>query len=204
LARRTQLARNLDSRAPGDRLDIVVDERGQEKVVPPCLVHQRRARCAGLEHVMDRRQLREIDLDARRHVFGLGARRRDAHGDQFADMAYLSSRQHRLLGGLESRKPGHGPDRLYAHEVFGDEHAVADVGRDADRLDAAVGEGAPVERDVHHPWPPDVADELAAAAQETVVLLAQQTRADPLSGRAADLVVACHAPIPSVRREVRC
>ena len=99
------------SNAAGD-VDL---EIGFEKdVVAPMLVHQRRARLARLAHVVDGGKLLEIERHGCRNVLGFGARRRHAHGDEFADLAHLAGGKHRLLGDLESRQPGDGADRLDA------------------------------------------------------------------------------------------
>ncbi len=60
-------------------------------------VNQSRARLARLQHVVNRRKLFEVQCHGCGDVFGLGSRRRHAHGDQFSDVADLAGRQHRLL-----------------------------------------------------------------------------------------------------------
>ena len=80
-------------------------EIGFEKdVVAPMLVHQGRTRFARLEHVIDGGKLLEIERHRRRNVLGFGTRRRDAHGDEFADLAHFAGGEHRLLGDLEARQ----------------------------------------------------------------------------------------------------
>ena len=88
LPRGRDLARHLDRRI--ERLGDVDLEIGfEEDVVAPVLVHQRRTRLARLQHVVDRRQLFEVERHRRRDILGFGARRRHAHGDEFADLTHL-------------------------------------------------------------------------------------------------------------------
>ena len=105
LAPRRDRARDLDRRVES-RGDADVDRRLEENVVAPMLVNQGRARLARRPHVVDGRQLLQIQRHARRDVLGLGARRRNAHGDELADMPHLAV----ASGGCsETLKPGN-PD----------------------------------------------------------------------------------------------
>ena len=94
-----------------------IDEGFEKDVVAPVLVHQRRTRLARAEHVVDRRQLLEIELDGSRDVLGFGAGSRDAHRDELADLAHLVGGEHRLLRDLEAGKRRDGADRLDAVEI---------------------------------------------------------------------------------------
>ena len=113
-----------------------------------------------------------VELDLGGEVLGLGARRRDAHGDQLADVAHLARGEHRLQRRLEARQRGIGADGRHAGQVLGDEHATADCPRDADARDARMRQRAAQERHLLHARQPDVADILPAAAHVAVVLLA--------------------------------
>ena len=122
-------------------------------------------------------------VDGGRDVLGLGARRRDAHGDEFADLAHLAGGQHRLLGDLEARQPRDRADRLDAGEIGRGEDAVAIALRHVDAADAAhAPAGCARRRRPACPASRMSADELAAPAHQAVVFLARQPRADALSG----------------------
>ena len=164
-----------------------LDEGLEEDVVAPVLVHQRRAGLTPLEHVVDGRQLLELDDDARRDVLRLGAAFGEAHGDQLADVADLACGQRRLVRDLEARQAGDRGDRLHLCQVVRSEDRATVQIRDRNAADARVRDRAAHERDLFHAGQADVADELAAAAQVAVVLLADQPAADAL---------ARHAPTP--------
>ena len=182
LARGAQLARHRHGGLGLDGLEVDVDGAGEEQVVAPVLVHQRRARLRRAASMSLRhRQRIEVELDLGGNVFRLGARRRHAHGDQLADVAHLAGRQHRLHRRLEARQRGVGADRRHAGQVLGDEHALAQRRRNADALDARMRQRAAQERHLQHAGQPDVADILPAPAHVAVVFLAQQPRADALS-----------------------
>jgi hypothetical protein len=188
LARSSQLARHGDGGLGLHGLEVDVGGRGQEQVVAPVLVHQRRSRLAAGQHVGHHRQRLEVDIDLGGKVFCLGPRGGHAHGDELAHVAHLDGGEHRLHRGLEARQRGVGANRRHAGKIVGDEHAVADGGRDADRFDAGVCQGAPKERHLLHPGQTDVANILAAPAHVAVVLLAEEARADALLSD-----VLCHA-----------
>ena len=184
LARGAQLARHAERgfRLGGGEIDV--DLGGEKQVVAPRLVHEGRARRARGEHVVQRGQVLEFDLDRRDHVLRLGQGRRDAHGDRLADVAHLVGGEHRLQRRLEAGEGSVGADRRHAVEIGGDDHALANGRRDAERLDAGVRARAAQERDVAQMRQRQVADELSAAAQVAVVLLADEPRANALSGHA--------------------
>ncbi len=161
-------------------LEVHVDRAGEEEIVAPVLVHQRCARLARLQHVGGDGQRIEVELDLAGEVLGLRPRRRNAHGDELADVAHLARREDRLQRGLEARQRRIRADRRHAREVLGDEHAVADRRRDTDGPDARMRERAAQERHLHHAGQAYVPDILPAPAHIAVVLLAQQPRADAL------------------------
>ena len=97
----------------------------RKRLSPQCSCTSGRAGLARLQHVDDRRQRLEIQLDLGGQVLCLGAGRRHAHGDELADVAHLARGQDRLHRGLEARQRGVGANRRNALEVLGDEHAVA-------------------------------------------------------------------------------
>ncbi len=211
LARGGQLARHRHRGLRLDRLEVDVDAGRQEQVVAPGLVHQRRAGLAGGEHVAHDRQGLEIELDLAREILGLRARRRHAHRHQLADIAHLAGGEDRLHRGLEAGKRGVGADGGDPGQVLGNEHPVADRRRDADGLDAPMGQRAAHEGHVQHAGQLDIADVLAPPTQVAVVLLAGEPRADALvrhhaphiaviPAGARQRAVTAHAP----RRSARC
>ena len=162
--------------------EIVVDERLEHDVVGPVLVDERCARLERRHHVDDGGQLLEVDLDQRRDVLGFRAGRRNAHRDELADLAHLVLREDVLRRRLEALQRRVGDDRLDAGEVVDREDRVLVAGGLADGADARVRDRRTHERDVEHSDHADVADVLAAAAEEAFVLLAAQPRADALAG----------------------
>ena len=96
LARCPQFPDDRPRRLGFDCRERHVDVGGEEDVVAPRFVHERRAGLAGLQHIVDHRQRIKIDLNLCSDVLRLGAGRRDAHGDRLADMAHLIDRQHGL------------------------------------------------------------------------------------------------------------
>ena len=84
-------------------------------------------------------------------------------------------------GGLEPRQAGDRTDRRDPGEIEMSEHAVFAAHRLLDSANSGMRERAAQERDLEHPRQLNVGDELAATAQETVVLLARQGRADPFA-----------------------
>ena len=146
------------------------------------LVHQRRTRLARLPHVIDGGKLLQIERHRRRNVLGFGARRRHAHGDEFADLAHLAGGKHRLLGNLESRQPRNRADRIDAGEIRRGEDAAAIALRHMDAADQRMRQRTAHKGNVLQPGETNVGHELAAAAHQPIVFLARQPRADALSG----------------------
>ena len=165
------LARNLD-RGVERGFDIDVDECFQERVVAPVLVQERRIRQSRRQHVVHSREFLQIDLDARGDILSLGPRPADAHCNELADLPHLLACEHRLLGRLESRQAGHRDDRLHADKVRGGERLAAMLVRNVDGAQLCVGERRANEGDVLHAREANIADKLAAPAQEAVILLA--------------------------------
>ncbi len=66
---------------------------------------------ARLEHVDDGGQFLEIEFDLIGKVLGFSARGRDAHGDEFANLANFAGGENGLIGRLEAFQAGIGPDR---------------------------------------------------------------------------------------------
>ena len=185
LDRRHALPRGRDFSRDADRrvdslLEADIEEGFEKEVVAPFLVHERGAGLARREHIVNRGQFLEVEPHKRSDILGFGPRRRDAHRDQFADLTHLAGSQDRLIRGFEALHARNGADRTDALQVVGDEDAIPNGWGDVDRLDPGVGERATHERDVLHVRQPDVADILAAAAQETIVLLAKDRSADAL------------------------
>jgi hypothetical protein len=96
------------------RCDIDLERAFKENIVAPMLMDQRGPSVARLDHVVDRRELFEIQRHRSRDILGLGPRRRHAHRDEFADMAHLAGRQNWLFRDLEAGQAGHRADRLHA------------------------------------------------------------------------------------------
>ena len=119
-------------------------------------------------------------LDLGGQILGLGARRRDAHGDELADIAHLAGGQHRLHGRLEAGKRRIGADGRTPVQVLGDEHAIADAGGIWIAWMRACASG--LRRNATSCMPGSLMSptKLAAAAHVAVVFLAQQPRADAL------------------------
>ena len=190
LDRRHALARGADAPPHADRgaradaCEIVVDHGLEHDVVAPVLVHERRPRLDRRDHVDDGGQLLELDLDQRRDVLGFRASRRDAHRDQLADLAHLALREHVLRRRLEALERRVGDDRSDAGEIVDGEDRLLVTGGLAHRADARVRHRRAHERDVEHPDHADVADVLAAAAEEARVLLAAEAGAHALARRA--------------------
>src|SRR3984957_10190307 len=164
------LASDLDRRIEG-RLDIDIDERLKERVVAPLLVQERRVRQSRRQHIVHGREFLQIDLDARGDILSLGSRSANAHCNELADLPHLLVREHWLLRRLESREAGHGDDWLHANKVRGGERLVAMFVGNVNGTQLCVGERRANKGDVLHAREADVADKLAAPAQEAVVLL---------------------------------
>ena len=170
---------DLDRRIEGRR-NACIDGRLEENVVAPVLVHERGARLARRAHVADRRQFFEIQGYARRDILGFGARRRDAHGDELADMPDLAGRERRLLGDLEARQSRHCPDRVDAAQIRRGENPIPNGVGNFDPANAGMGQRAANEGDVLHAGEADIADILPQAPHQPLVLLARQPGADAL------------------------
>ena len=162
------------------RRNAGIDGRLEENVVAPMLVHERGARLARRAHVADRRQFLEVQGYARRDILGFGARRRDAHRDELADMPDLAGRERRLLGDLEAGQSRHGPDRVDAVQIRRGEHPIPNGVGNFDAANAGMGERAADEGDVLHAGEADIADILPQAPHQALVLLARQPGADAL------------------------
>ena len=172
LARRAELARELDGSRPCGRFDVALDSGLEKDVVAPGLVKERGVGTPALQHVVDRGQLLELERHGLRDVLGSGAGVGHAHGDELAHVAHLVGREGRLERDLEAGQAGDGTDRLDARHVRGGEDRIAECLGDLDRPYARMGERAAHEGDLAHAREPDVGDVLPAAGQEALVLLA--------------------------------
>ncbi len=179
LARGRNFAGNFDRRAVR-RFHVYVDERLEKDVVAPMLVEQRRIRSLRQQHVVDRGQFLELDLDGSGNVFRFGPRVGDTHCNQFADLTHLLECEDRLFGNLKSRQAGNRTDRLHALKIGCDENAIAEPRRNPNVLDARMGKRAANERYIAHPGEANVRDELSAPAHQAVIFLAQEPRAHTL------------------------
>ena len=158
-----------------------VDRPLLEQIVAEVFVHEggaagARGRC--IDHRVERPV---VDGDGGGEVLGFGAGRRDAGGDRLADIAHLVGRERRPGRRAGAGRLRHHPDRLDPRQVGRGEDPAPRGGRDGDRADVGVGVRAAQEHDLLGTAQRDVRDELAAAAQVAIVLLAQQRRADPVA-----------------------
>ena len=161
-------------------LEVASISVSRKTLSPQCSCTSGAPRLARLQHVVNRRQLLEVDLDQRRDILGLGAGRRDAHRDRArrrgapcrsrapAASDGLKPGQRRCRRGSASRRRGRSAMKTRRADAPG-------VSRS--RLMRRMRDRAAQERDLQHAGQPDVADKAAAAAHEAVVLLADQARA---------------------------
>ena len=77
-------------------------------------MHERGGIDPRLEHVDDGGQFLQIQFDLIGKILRLGARGRDAHRDEFADLAHFSGGKYGLIGRFEAFQAGTGPNRLDA------------------------------------------------------------------------------------------
>ena len=104
LPRGSEGSRDLDRSLGRDLVEFrVVDDRFQEDILVPLFVDQRGTGIARLHHIVNSCQFLYTDTNLLHNVFGLGAVRREAHGDEFTDIADLVRRQGRLFGNIEAR-----------------------------------------------------------------------------------------------------
>ena len=105
---------------------------GEEEIVAPVLVHQRRAGLARRQHVGDGGQRLEVELDLGGHVLGLGAAsarrtwRRARRRSAPCPWPGPAAREDLKPGSAVSARIGGN-----ARQILGDEDAVAELGRDA-------------------------------------------------------------------------
>ena len=152
---------------------------GQEEVVPPLLVHQRRIGAACGEAVGDRRQRVEVELHRLGDVLGLGPGRGDAERQALAGEAHLAAGERRVVGGFVRGQARLRTDRAHAFHVRGGEHPARVPLGHGDSPDAGMGEGAAHERDLPQSGEGEVADELRLAGQVPGVFLAGHAGPDP-------------------------
>ena len=183
LARGAERAGDAHRRRALDVAEVRVDRRLEEHVVAPLRVQQRGARLARTEHVRDRGQLLEVERHPACEILRRGPRFPDAGCDRLAGVSHAVGGEHRLLGHLEPGQPRAGDDRPNLGEVAGGVHPCL-VARGLVRgAYPGVRERAAHERHVHRARHRDVGDELAASVQKAAILLARQTRSDPLPAR---------------------
>ena len=175
-----------------DGLEVHVDVGGEEQVVAPVLVHQRRAGLA-------RRPACRRTAGSGSKSSSISAARSSASARVGATHMATSSPTWRTLpvartGCTEDLKPGSVVSARIGATPAGPS-AMKTRSRSAGGmlidLDARVRQRAAQERHLQHARQPDVADILAAPAHVAVVLLAQEPRADALVDD-----VPCHALLP--------
>ena len=152
-----------------------------EQVVTEVFVHQGGAAGARRLCIHHRVERPVVDGDGSGEVLGFGAGRRDAGGDRLADIAHLVGRERRPGRRAGAGRLRHHPDRLDPRQIGGGEYPAPRGGRDRDRADVGMRVRTAQEHDLLGAAQRDVGDELAAAAQVAIVLLAQQRRADPVA-----------------------
>jgi hypothetical protein len=175
----TDLARHLD-RSIERFADVDIDQRLEEHVVGPVLVDQGNTGLACFQHVVDGRQLLQIETDRLRMVLGLRPGRADAHGHQFADITDLVGSERRLFRHLETAQAGNRTDRFHANQLGCRERGVANFVGNANAAKAGVRGRTARESHVLHAGQPDVGNELPTAAHEAVVFLSGEASSDTL------------------------
>jgi hypothetical protein len=135
-----------------------------------------------LQHVNDHRQVVKIRIDRIGKILSLTPRIRQAHCDEFADVTHRIGRQDGLRGRLESRQPRNGSDWFDSGQIGGKKHLPTPVLRNLDFTDGGVSDGAANEGNITYTGELDIGDELATAAQKSVILFAQEPCADPKTG----------------------
>ncbi len=193
LAGGAQLARHRHVSGAAGRFHVAALVRGKEKIVAPRVVNECAAGLAGRQHVVDGGKLVDIEFDLLGQILGLGAGRRHTDRDALADVADLVPGQRPLIRGLEARERGDGADRLHAGEIIGGKDTGLQRFRDPHGLQAAVRDGAAHECRLQLAGELDVANELAAPSQITVVFLPQEARTNPLAACGKRVVAVSHA-----------
>ena len=163
------------------RLETDIDGGFQEGVLLPMRMQQGGVGIARLRHVVDRRQLLEIDLDQLRQILGERAAFGEAGGDRLADMAHLALGQDRLHRPAKSGQAGIGAHALHADQVGNGIDVLSALGRLGDAANAGMRQRAAHERHLQHAGQLHVADIAAPPAQEAVILPPREARADAFS-----------------------
>ncbi len=148
------------------------------KIVAPLLMHRVAAAAHVARRVDHRVQYLEIDRDGIGEVFRLAARRRNAGGNRFADIAHLVGGERRPGRRFGAGRMRDDADRLDARQIRCREDTAARLRRNRNGSDAGMGMRTADKGNVHRAGQFDVGDELAAPVQMPVVLSAQQRGAD--------------------------
>ena len=160
------------------RVDVAGLQRAlAEDVVAPIFVHQRAAAAHRRGSVDHRVEHLEIDMTERRGPRprpGSARRRRRSPRRHSAPCRWRAA----AMAATWRPKLVDDADRLHPRQVGGGEDAALRAGRHGDAADAGMRVRAAQKHDVLRAGQPDVGDELAAAAQVPVILLAQDRRAD--------------------------
>jgi hypothetical protein len=145
--------------------------------------------------VGDRRQRLDLDLDQAERILGNGRRVGEHDRDGLAHVAHLGLGDHRLSERLEIRQrlQPHGDARHAIADIPGRDHAMhawqGARGRNGDRADAAMGDGAAQDRRVQHVLAREIVDILSASAQKAQIL-------EPFDRAADERVDRSHARPP--------
>jgi hypothetical protein len=145
--------------------------------------------------VGDGRQRLDLDLDQAERVLGDGRGLGQHDRDGLAHVAHLGLGDHRLSERLEIRQrvQPHGDARHAVADILGRDHAVyarqRARGRDGDRADAAMGDGAAQDRRMQHVLAREIVDVLSAPAQKAQIL-------EPFDRAADERVDRSHARSP--------
>ena len=185
LPRQVDLAPHHHVRLRRQFVELLVDIERDEDVVAPLLVHEIALRRLGAGNVRVHRQVVVVDLDQFGVVLGLGAGRRDHHGDGFAHEPHLARCQRRLGRDLVARQRRVRHDVARVRHRLAHERLVGDLAGHAHRGDARMRQRAAQESDLAQSGHGHVGHEVALAMQVARVLLARNPRAHPcgLPGR---------------------
>ncbi len=188
-------AANRDVRGPHGGFEITALERPLlEQVVAEVFVHKAgasraRSRCG--DHRVERLK---INSDSGCEILSFCTRLPDAGGDGFADIPHFVS--HKRWPGWRTcaGRLRHHPDRLDPWQVGGGEDPASGGGWHRNRANMGMRVGAAEKYDLVGTAQRNVSDELAAAAQMAVVLLARHRRADTMALIGS---LNCHCPSSS-------
>ena len=185
-----------DVRRVGERRGGVAAHGAElDREIGALVLEQKRSVLRRRAAVGDRRQRLDLDLDQAERVLGNGRGLGEHDRDGLAHVAHLGLCDHRLSERLEIRQrlQPHGDARHAVADILGRDHAVyarqRARGRDGDRADAAMGDGAAQDRRVQHVLAREIVNVLSAPAQKAQIL-------EPFDRAADERVDRSHAQSP--------